>query len=76
MVDDGAGIVRPTHTKVGRATEVRWTWERIQDERWGRWMILSAQHWSISTAADHREIGGENGRGTFIEPPLPLGGGC
>ena len=59
-----------------RATEIRWTWELIQVERWGRWTRLSSQHWSISTAADHREIGGENGRGTFIEPPLPLGGGC
>ena len=76
MVDDDADMGGPTHTKGRRVTEIRWKWERIQDERWGRRMGLSAQHWSISTAADHREIGGENGRGTFIEPPLPLGGGC
>ena len=53
MGDDDARMVVPAHIKRGRATVVRWTWERIQDERRGRWENFSAQHLIRSIAVDH-----------------------
>ena len=75
MVDVNVRMGGPARAKLIGITKIRWTWEWIQVEWWGRWTRRIFQHWSIPAAADHGETGGNEIDGKFGEPLLPLGGG-
>ena len=76
MVDLDTGMGVLVRSKGGGTPEIRQAWDWRKAVRRGRRKRRGVQQRSRTVAEDHGEIGGDDGGGTFGEPPRPLGGVC